>query len=815
MTTKSGSRPRWRFGDVVVDTALHRVLVAGDHQDLEPKSFRLLQFLIEHRERVVSKEEILETVWTGTAVSDNALTRAIAQIRKGLGDDARRPRYLETVPTIGYRFIAEVTDSNGSPDPPAEGSTEETAGDPGRGAEPSRPSPGRAPALLERGAVPVALVLAAAVGAAVWLGIRSQRARWARNVALPEIARLAQLGPSTESFRLAREARRALPDDPTLEQLWRDVAGSVRIRTTPPGATVEWKDYAAAEDSPWESLGSSPIEGAWIPKGNLRWRLSKEGFRTVEAAFSVWTRPEAEFRLEPEESAPPGMVRVPGGPYRYGTAPPVVLEDYWLDRYEVTNGQFAEFVDAGGYTSREYWKHPFLEDGREISWERAVERFRDTTGRPGPSTWALGTYPDGESDLPVGGVSWYEADAYAAFAGKSLPTVYHWRKAADVGLFSDISRFSNYGAGPARVGSFRGLSPWGAYDMAGNVKEWCWNRAGDLRYILGGAWAEPRYMFGTPDAQAPFRRLPTYGFRCARYPRPPSDPATAAIAALRRDYSQEEPVRDETFRLYESIYSYDRTPLHAVVESVDDTPEHWRKEKVAFDAAYGGERITAYLFLPRSASPPYQTVVYYPGGDAFWARSSENLSTQFVEFLIRSGHAVIFPVYKGSYERGGGTSVSGPSAVRDLMIQQYRDLARSIDYAETRPDIDPQRLAFYGISTGAVRAPILTALEPRLEASILLSGGFPPYRLPPEADPVNFAPRSRTPVLMLNGRDDFRLTLEGSQEPMFRLLGARPEDKRHVVFDDSGHFPNPDRMPEMLEETLDWLDRYLGPVGTR
>lgn len=98
----------WRFGEVVVDTALHRVLVAGVPRELEPKSFRLLKFLIEQRDRVVRKEEILAAVWSGTSVSDNALSRAIAQIRKAIGDDSKQPNYLQTVPKVGYRLIAAV-----------------------------------------------------------------------------------------------------------------------------------------------------------------------------------------------------------------------------------------------------------------------------------------------------------------------------------------------------------------------------------------------------------------------------------------------------------------------------------------------------------------------------------------------------------------------------------------------------------------------------------------------------------------------------------------------------------------------------------
>ncbi len=98
----------WHFGSVVVDTASFRVSVDGVPRDLEPKSFRLLQFLLENRARAVTKEEIFQAVWAGTVVSDNALTRSIAQIRKAIGDDPRQPRYIETIATVGYRFIAQV-----------------------------------------------------------------------------------------------------------------------------------------------------------------------------------------------------------------------------------------------------------------------------------------------------------------------------------------------------------------------------------------------------------------------------------------------------------------------------------------------------------------------------------------------------------------------------------------------------------------------------------------------------------------------------------------------------------------------------------
>ena len=106
---------------------------------------------------------------------------------------------------------------------------------------------------------------------------------------------------------------------------------------------------------------------------------------------------------------------------------------------------------------------------------------------------------------------------------------------------------------------------------------------------------------------------------------------------------------------------------------------------------------------------------------------------------------------------------------------------------------------------------ILLALDNRIKASVLVCGGFLPYsefRAAPEADFFNFAPRVVCPTLMLNGRYDNLLPVETMQNPMFELLGTPAADKRHLLYD-TGHFVPRN---ELIKETLDWLDRYLGPV---
>jgi formylglycine-generating enzyme required for sulfatase activity len=664
------------------------------------------------------------------------------------------------------------------------------------------PSEARRPGV----ATALALLLAAALGALGWYLVRQSRIRHAREVALPEITRLIEERKLVAAVRLARETERYLPEE--IKLLRRDWI-PVSVSTEPAGAEVSFKEYLGV-DTEWQSLGRSPVAAATLPFGYYRWRISRDGFQTVE---SVSQNRSLNFHLDPPAAIPSGMVRVEGGRFQYRSAQPVELADSWLDKYEVTNKQFKEFVDRGGYQKKDYWKEPFLKEGRTFSFDEAMGEFKDSTGRAGPSTWELGTYPEGHADYPVNGVSWYEAAAYAEFAGKSLPTIYHWYNAAGVGIFSDILRLSNFGGkGPAPVGRHQGLTPWGAYDMAGNVKEWCWNGAGDRRYILGGAWSDPGYMFSTSDAQPPFDRSATNGFRCVKYAAPVTADLAAPVERLTRDYSRESPAPDEVFRIYRGFYAYDRTPLNAAIESVDDSSPYWRKEKVLFDAAYGRERVPAYLFLPRKAAPPYQTVVYFPSSMAVRLPSSQDLDMRVLDFVIRSGRALLHPVYKGTYERRSASREGGPNEERDLVIQWSKDLGRSLDYLETRPEIDRGKFAYYGLSLGSITALPVVAVEDRFKTAVLLAGALPFNHLPPEVEPLNFAPRIRIPVLLLGGRQDFVHPVDSAQIPLFRLLGTPEKDKRHIIFE-GGHAPL--RIQSLIKDILDWLDRYLGPVKTK
>jgi formylglycine-generating enzyme required for sulfatase activity/dienelactone hydrolase len=681
-------------------------------------------------------------------------------------------------------------------------------------------APGRKAGLSRNTRIVLVVAGLAAVAAAGWLWHRVSRTRWARETAMPEIARLLDADELVKAAALAREAREVLQKDPTLEKLWMRATGEVTVESVPPGADVSIQPYGG-DPNAWESLGKTPLGKIRIPRGSYLLRVTAPGhlpaFRIC--AFRFWGNPNPfMFRLDAEGSIPAEMVHIPEGKTGVttpglDTLPEVQLDDYLMDRTEVTNAEYKIFVDSGGYQKPEFWKQPFVKDGRTVSWKEAIALFHDSTGRAGPAGWELGQFPAGQERHPVGAVSWYEAAAYAEFVGKSLPSVYHWCRAANLwgsGVFVPGSNFS--GSGTVPVGGAGAVNAYGTYDMAGNVKEWCWNERKDhLRFILGGGFGEPTYMFGAQDAQSPWHRAPTFGFRCVKLASKPPDATLATIDVPPvRDYAKEKPASDESFRAYKGLYAYDKRDLAVhldATEKVDD----WATEIVSFDAGYGNERMIAYLCLPTNARPPYQTVVYFPGSSAVHTNKRLVAIEGYAAIVPKSGRALLLPIYKGTHQRSDDfTDDTEPlsASYRDHTIAWAKDLSRSVDFLETRKDIDREKLAYLGFSWGGEVAPVMLAVEDRFKAAILVSGGLDPYRTLPEAEPFNFASRVRIPVLMLNGRYDHRFPVEASQLPFFRSLGTPEKDKKHVIYE-SGHSPP---RKEYIRESLDWLDKYLGPV---
>ena len=660
--------------------------------------------------------------------------------------------------------------------------------------------------------------------------------RWVHDEALPELARicdrillLEEGADSWEAFQLAREIDKLAPGDPMLERLRPDFSRPISIVTDPPGAAASACFYGDPAGA-WMALGHTPLEGIPYPRGLTRLRLELPGRRTVNDL--VWNLAKPLTNAMDEEAGvwrytlrrpgelPEEMEEVPTGGF------PIYMPGldhlqtertgaFLMDRHPVTNREYRRFMKDGGYAREELWREPFADHDREVPRAEAMARFLDAVGQPGPATWELGEYPAGEDDHPVAGVSWYEAAAYAAWANKQLPTVFHWSRVAFPFVTSQIAPLANLsGRATVPIGSTHSVNRFGVHDLAGNVREWVVNAIdrGGERFILGGGWNDPGYAFVDAYAQPSFDRSPSNGFRCMRPLEP--DPNLAnlsrSIEVPFRDFHVEKPVSDEVFGIILRQFHYDRVPLDAVVTG-DQTSPTGRWQTIQFTGAYGGERLEAHLFLPSRGRPPYQTVVLFPGSQALHTRVFNLAEIRRLDFLIRSGRAMLLPIYKGTYERGDELKSDYPETTafyRDHVLMWGKDLGRAIDYIESRADLDADRVAYFGTSWGGALGGILPAVERRIKVNVLYVAGLSFQRALPEADQLNYITRVTQPTLMLNGALDFFFPAETSQRPMFDLLGTPPEHKKRLTYPRGHTVPKPD----LIRESLAWLDRYLGPV---
>lgn len=646
----------------------------------------------------------------------------------------------------------------------------------------------------------------------------------------------------SQAYHFAKKLEKIIPGDPRLKDLIKRSSINITITSEPSGARVYIKEYMSPGDE-WTYLGTTPLHKVELPITVFRWKLEKEGYDTVWAVAGSFTwnvnsmsritketmfAPDHFHRvLDKKGQYPRGMTRVRGGQFAYGKIP-----DFFIDRFEVRNRDFKEFISKGGYKNPAYWKHKFIKDNVELKLDDALALFVDKTGLPGPSTWEEGTFPEGEDNYPVRGVSWYEAAAFAEFTGKTLPTTDHWGLARgdqtfilqlpQIGGYALFVPFSNYNQqGPVETGKLDGLTAYGAVDMAGNVREWCWNESPAGRSIRGGAWNENTYSFSNPIQAPAFDRSITNGFRCALYPGMDSLPVEVFRPITTYQAGMPEKpgsLSNETFEGYKTFFGYDKTPLNEKIISRNSNGKDWTLEKIQYDAAYNNDKITAYLFLPKNSKPPYQAVIYLPGSAVFYQKNSDSIENYyewpvFLDFIVKNGRAVLFPVYYGTFERTNASSLkftpqgTGQDSheFTEILSRFYKDFERSLDYLESREDIDEAKIGLYGMSHGAsVTGPVFSALSSRIKLNIFISGGVMNIGRP-EARASNYLSRIKQPTLLINGKFD-SIFGEENIRTFFSHIGAK--DKALKLFD-TDHIPP---RTGMVSETIAWLDKYFGPV---
>jgi formylglycine-generating enzyme required for sulfatase activity len=692
-------------------------------------------------------------------------------------------------------------------------------------------------------AVGVPLLLASTVtGIHTWRDLQRERVLGS----LDRIEGLAEAGAYVDAYDLAVRAEGWLPTDTTLQRLMTRVADRITVTSEPPGARVWLRrvldDGSLAPDSMF--VGATPVRDLRVARADYRVRVAKDGYDPAERiASSAFNRAEVsmgvpaevvmDVRLLEAGRAPAGMLFVPGSEYTpVGREAPsratLVLADYVLDATEVTNEQFRAFIAAGGYDTPRWWRHPFVLGGREISWSEAMERLVDRTGLSGPRDWVSQEYPAGEGKHPVTGVTWYEAAAYAAFVGKRLPTLFEWEKAARDGRqthFEQIAmpwgvvipgrevagRANFSGEGTVPVGRHAaGISPHGVYDMAGNAEEWIANTSGDDRFITGGAWDDPMYIFSNYAVVSPFHSSPSLGFRCARDAAEGAGDQGGFDLPLRDRTPEYRPVDDATFQSFLHHYAYDQSPLEATVRERVTTAD-WTRETIDIAGPWE-DPTTLYLYLPARGSRPLQTLLFVPGSNVFYGIGAAEETERVVGPHVKAGRAVATVLLKGMRGRpwDAARTPPAPSSVqfRREMVLHATELRRGLDYLETRGEFDASRFAFVSLSLGAGSRLPFAAVDPRFRSVVLIGGGIDERMQPtlPEANSINFAPRIGAPTLLVNGRWDEEHPWYARGLPLWNLL---PEPKRLVLLE-GGHLPPAEERVPVINA---WLDETLGPVG--
>lgn len=695
-------------------------------------------------------------------------------------------------------------------------------------------------------AIPVLVILFSLVAFIFFLYQHRMELQHAQ-ASLPEIEKLIKEQKYFEAYDLAVQIEKHLKDNPKLKQMIPMISDKLSVITQPQGANVYLKRFAPPEKGEQQKqyVGVTPISDLRIPRVDHIIFLQKEGYAPVERLASsrlsrmegeAFGLPESSIKIDVQliesEKIPESMVFVPGGNYKlvgWGTPSDaeVQLDDCLIDKYEVSNRQYKEFIQAGGYLKREYWKYPFIKDGKELALEEAMRFFKDRTGLPGPRNWFNQDPPEGTVNHPITDITWYEAAAFAEFAGKSLPTIFQWEMAARRGAFTHATgivmpwglvepketfehRANFEGHCPEPVDSYEfGISPYGCYNMAGNVKEWCLNEMTGGYSTTGGSWEDPAYMFAKYGVFPGFYSSSSLGFRCVRNTSDTSSDRGAMRINLETRTPTYHPVDEKTFQSFLSHYQYDKRPLDAqIVEAIETTD--WTREKVTFTGV-NGDRIITYLYLPKQAAKPYQCLNFIPGANVFYASPVPENAEWLLAPHIKTGRAVLAVVPKGAVEREWEPGYVEPEIhtvrYREEIILYATEFSLGLDYLSTRDDIDMDKIAYVGLSWGALRGLIFSAVENRYRSAILIGGGLVKSHLQilPEANPINFVPRIKCPVLLLNGRYDEVFPYETNALPLYNLL----REPKKLALLEGGHVPPLEVRVPVINK---WLDETLGPV---
>ncbi|MDC1180568.1 SUMF1/EgtB/PvdO family nonheme iron enzyme [Flavobacteriaceae bacterium] len=480
----------------------------------------------------------------------------------------------------------------------------------------------------------------------------------------------------------------------------------------------------------------------------------------------------------------------------------LLIKPFYMDKYEVSNKDYKEFVDSNGYYREEFWPVDLMHEGKKISFSEVKTSFVDKANFPSPKDWYQGTYENGKELYPVSGISWYEAYAYAKFRNMSLPSVAEWFYAFDRNRPERALKNANinsYNYTKSRIESDSENNN-GIFDMAGNVREWVSNNIKDKnsRGILGGSFADDTYVPFDFYSQNAWNRSSYNGIRLVKKIEPDNSGEIFYKREKLRNFYENFRTTDKEWDLIESLFMYDKNKVNF---------EQLETSKVTGQEFYciSSNIITSNTTIPvhhLQANPNVKSkkaIIYFPGSNALY-RDKLNYPAS-VTAIVNSGVDVIFPEYLSTYSRKDGmkTDIGNTTMnYRDHLITWVKEVRYAVDYA-IQNGYEPH---YFGVSWGGQVGVNILAIENRFKTGILYVGGISLDEVREEIQPEKYAARIKTPTLLLNGRYDFYFPYQSSQLPLFNLMNLDNNNKRHVVVDYAHYVPT----HIVKEETLKWIN---------
>ena len=499
----------------------------------------------------------------------------------------------------------------------------------------------------------------------------------------------------------------------------------------------------------------------------------------------------------------------------------IKIEPFTISKFEVSNKEYQEFVDSGGYTNPKFWDFPITIHNRSYDFKSTMKLFTGKYGKPGPANWSYGKFPSGLENYPVTGISWFEAKAYAKFRNLDIPNVFQWLYASGTGFSgiydSKMIDNSNFNSNQMReVTDTRGNAD-GVNNIAGNVKEWLHNPFGDKKdeySILGGSYQEPSYYVKNYASLPPLDRSIGNGIRLVKNLNndQKDQNKTLVVPDFYRDITSEPDVSDEVFELFKSQFDYKKTELNVSTQIADNFQSGYTLETFNLDTTYdSNEKLFGYIIYSNSYKDRYSPVIVVPSARAILNKTvdelPETILSQF-KYLIDEGYAIFHPIYFNTYSRERVINTWLPNEseeYKEMIVKWGQDYKRSLDYLQTRKDFKFKNLSYYGYSLGSRYANILLAIDNRVKSAFIVVGGLRMQRAKKEIDEHFYLRRVKTPIFHIVGKLDATLGYEDVYLPWKKLVGTNLEDLKTLELEDFGHGIPKDTIVKYHKS---WIEKY-------